>query len=271
MAGIPTNSPGESRPETAVSNLPKLQGKIRFDNVRFRYRVDGSDVLHGISFEMKENKIYGLVGRSGSGKSTISKLVQRLYIPQSGKITIDGLDISLIQPQLLRRQIGVVLQENFMFNGTVAENISIHCPEVTIERIMEISKIAGAHDFIMDLDEGYDTIIGEKGVALSGGQKQRIAIARAIINNPRILIFDEATSALDYESESVIQNNLKEICKGRTVLIIAHRLSTLASADEILVIDRGELVEAGSPNKLLASNGLYAHLYNSQMRGEVES
>lgn len=265
------NSPGESRPETAVSNLPKLQGKIRFDNVRFRYRVDGSDVLHGISFEMKENKIYGLVGRSGSGKSTISKLVQRLYIPQSGKITIDGLDISLIQPQLLRRQIGVVLQENFMFNGTVAENISIHCPEVTIERIMEISKIAGAHDFIMDLDEGYDTIIGEKGVALSGGQKQRIAIARAIINNPRILIFDEATSALDYESESVIQNNLKEICKGRTVLIIAHRLSTLASADEILVIDRGELVEAGSQNKLLASNGLYAHLYNSQMRGEVES
>lgn len=265
------NSPSESKSDNFISNLPTLQGRIRFDNVRFRYRIDGSDVLHGISFEMKENKIYGLVGRSGSGKSTISKLIQRLYIPQSGKITIDGLDISMIQPQMLRRQIGVVLQENFMFNGTVAENIAIHCPDAGIERIMEISKIAGAHDFIMELGEGYDTIIGEKGVSLSGGQKQRIAIARAIINNPRILIFDEATSALDYESESIIQNNLKDICKDRTVLIIAHRLSTLASADEILVIDRGELVESGTPERLLASNGLYAHLYNSQMRGEVES
>lgn len=264
------NSPSESKSETAITNLPALNGRIRFENVRFRYRVDGSDVLHGISFELKENKVYGLVGRSGSGKSTISKLVQRLYIPQSGKITIDGLDISLIKPQLLRQQIGVVLQENFMFNGTVAENISIHCPQVSIERIIEISKIAGAHDFIMELDEGYDTVIGEKGVSLSGGQKQRIAIARAIINNPRILIFDEATSALDYESESIIQNNLKEICKGRTVLIIAHRLSTLASADEILVIDKGELVESGPQDVLLAGNGLYAYLYNSQKRGEVE-
>ncbi len=240
------NSPVEIKSGNTISNLPKLQGRIRFENVRFRYRVDGSDVLHGISFELKENRIYGLVGRSGSGKSTISKLVQRLYIPQSGKITIDGLDVSLIAPQILRKQIGVVLQENFMFNGTVAENISIHCPTCTIEQIMEAAKVAGAHDFIMELDEGYDTIIGEKGVALSGGQKQRIAIARAIINNPRILIFDEATSALDYESESIIQNNLKDICKGRTVLIIAHRLSTLASADEILVIDKGELIEAGS-------------------------
>lgn len=264
------NSPIEIKSGNTVSDLPKLQGRIRFENVRFRYRVDGSDVLHGISFEMKENRIYGLVGRSGSGKSTISKLVQRLYIPQSGKITIDGLDISLIAPQMLRRQIGVVLQENFMFNGTVAENISIHCPASSMEQIMETAKIAGAHDFIMELDEGYDTIIGEKGVALSGGQKQRIAIARAIINNPRILIFDEATSALDYESESIIQNNLKDICKGRTVLIIAHRLSTLASADEILVIDRGELVESGSPEKLMAMNGLYAYLYNRQQRGEVE-
>ena len=265
------NSPVEIKNGNAVANLPKLQGRIRFENVRFRYRVDGSDVLHGISFEMKENRIYGLVGRSGSGKSTISKLVQRLYIPQSGKITIDGLDISLIAPQILRRQIGVVLQENFMFNGTVAENISIHCLGASIEQIMEVAKIAGAHDFIMELDEGYDTIIGEKGVALSGGQKQRIAIARAIIHNPRILIFDEATSALDYESESIIQNNLKDICKGRTVLIIAHRLSTLSSADEIIVIDRGELVEKGSPDKLMAMNGLYAYLYNQQKRGEVEA
>ena len=263
------NSPTEVKSGNKISEIPKLKGRIRFDSVRFRYRMDGSDVLHGISFEMKENKIYGLVGRSGSGKSTISKLIQRLYIPQAGKITIDGMDISLIDPKLLRSQIGVVLQENFMFNGSVASNISIHCPNATMEQIIEAAKTAGAHDFIMELDEGYDTVIGEKGVSLSGGQKQRVAIARAIINNPRILIFDEATSALDYESESIIQNNLKEICKDRTVLIIAHRLSTLASADEILVIDRGSLVEFGPQKKLLESGGLYAHLYNSQARGEV--
>ncbi|MBO4609532.1 MAG: type I secretion system permease/ATPase [Lachnospiraceae bacterium] len=263
------NSPTELKSENTITSVPRIQGRIRFDNVRFRYRMDGSDVLHGISFELKENMIYGLVGRSGSGKSTISKLIQRLYIPQAGKITIDGMDVSLLPPALLRSQIGVVLQENFMFNGTVADNISIHCPECSIEKVMEAAKTAGAHDFIMELDEGYDTIIGEKGVALSGGQKQRIAIARAIIDDPRILIFDEATSALDYESESIIQNNLKEICKDRTVLIIAHRLSTLSSADEILVIDRGNLIESGCQEHLLELGGLYAHLYNSQAKGEV--
>ena len=264
------NSPVERRNQNSIQRLPKLKGQIRFENVRFRYRMDGSDVLHGISFQLKENKIYGLVGRSGSGKSTISKLIQRLYIPQSGRITIDGLDLSLIDPCMLRRQIGVVLQENFMFNGTVAENISIHCPNASMEKIMETAEIAGAHDFIMELDEGYDTIIGEKGISLSGGQKQRIAIARAIINNPRILIFDEATSALDYESESIIQKNLKNICKNRTVLIIAHRLSTLASADEIIVIDRGDIMESGNHWELMKKDGLYAYLYNQQKRGEVE-
>ena len=263
------NSPTEIKSGNKITEMPPLKGNIRFDNVRFRYRMDGSDVLHGISFEMKENRIYGLVGRSGSGKSTISKLIQRLYIPQAGKITVDGMDVSLIDPKLLRTQIGVVLQENFMFNGSVAANISIHCPGASMEQIIEAAKTAGAHNFIMELDEGYDTIIGEKGVSLSGGQKQRVAIARAIINNPRILIFDEATSALDYESESIIQNNLKEICKDRTVLIIAHRLSTLASADEILVIDRGTLVESGPQDVLLSSGGLYSHLYNSQAKGEV--
>lgn len=264
------NAPVERKSDNAIQTLPTLKGRIKFENVRFRYRMDASDVLHGISFEIEENKVIGLVGRSGSGKSTISKLVQRLYIPQSGRISIDGMDVSLMDPQMLRRQIGVVLQENFMFNGTVAENISIHCPNVTIDWIMETAKIAGAHDFIMELEEGYDTIIGEKGVSLSGGQKQRIAIARAIINNPRILIFDEATSALDYESESIIQRNLKDICKNRTVLIIAHRLSTLAAADEIMVIDRGELKESGSHEELMKQDGLYAYLYNQQLRGEVE-
>lgn len=264
------NSPMELKNDNVIHRLPELKGRIKFDNVRFRYRVDGSDVLHNISFEIKENKIYGLVGRSGSGKSTISKLIQRLYIAQSGRITIDGMDIALLPPQLLRRQIGVVLQENFMFNGTVAENISIHCPNTPIEQIIETAKVAGAHDFIMELDEGYNTVIGEKGVSLSGGQKQRIAIARAIINNPRILIFDEATSALDYESESIIQKNLKDICKGRTVLIIAHRLSTLSLADEIMVIDKGELKESGSHADLMKQEGLYAYLYNKQQRGDVD-
>ena len=157
-----------------------------------------------------------------------------------------------------------------MFNGTVADNISIHCPEASMEKIIETAKLAGAHDFIMELEQGYDTVIGEQGVSLSGGQKQRVAIARAIINNPRILIFDEATSALDYESESIIQRNLKDICKNRTVLIIAHRLSTLSAADEIMVIDRGELKERGNHEALMRRNGLYAYLYRQQLRGDTE-
>ncbi|MCM1081867.1 MAG: type I secretion system permease/ATPase [Clostridium sp.] len=264
------NSPVESMSDNTLQEVPSLGGKIRFENVRFRYKMDAADVLHGISLEIKENSITGLVGRSGSGKSTISKLIQRLYIPQSGRISIDGMDVSLMPPQTLRRQIGVVLQENFMFNGTVAENISIHCPEASVEKIIETAKLAGAHDFIMELEQGYDTVIGEQGVSLSGGQKQRVAIARAIINNPRILIFDEATSALDYESESIIQRNLKDICKNRTVLIIAHRLSTLSAADEIMVIDRGELKERGNHEILMRRNGLYAYLYRQQLRGDTE-
>lgn len=264
------NSPIELNDNGKQKSLPEIKGNIRFEKVRFRYRVDAADVIHDMSFHIKENQIVGIVGRSGSGKSTISKLVQRLYIPQSGKITVDGMDLALMNPKQLREHIGVVLQENFMFNGTVAENIAIHCPEKTIDEVMEAARIAGAHDFIMELQEGYNTVIGEKGVSLSGGQKQRVAIARAIINNPKILIFDEATSALDYESESIIQNNLKDICKGRTVLIIAHRLSTLRYADEIMVVDRGEIIEKGSHDVLMQKNGLYSYLYNQQLRGDVE-
>ncbi len=264
------NSPVEQMNKDTVNALSNMEGKIRFEKVWFRYRADTADVLKDLSFEIPSGRIVGLVGRSGSGKSTISKLVQRLYIPQNGKISVDGMDLSVINPVALRSKIGVVLQENFMFNGSVADNISIHCPGKDMEDIINAAKIAGAHDFIMELTEGYDTIIGEKGVSLSGGQKQRVAIARAIINNPRILIFDEATSALDYESEAIIQNNMRDICKGRTVLIIAHRLSTLKIADEIMVIDRGEIIERGSHDELLSINGLYSYLYNQQLRGEVE-
>ena len=264
------HSPMERIGKNTVGNLPTLQGKIRFEKVWFRYRADAADVLKDISFEIPEGKIVGLVGRSGSGKSTISKLIQRLYLPQSGKIAVDGMDLSVMDPIQLRNRIGVVLQENFMFNGTVSENISIHCGMKSMDEIIRAAKVAGAHDFIMELQEGYDTIIGEKGVQLSGGQKQRIAIARAIIHNPKILIFDEATSALDYESEAIIQGNMKEICRGRTVLIIAHRLSTLRIADEIMVMDKGQIVESGTHAELMEHKGLYAHLYEMQLRGETD-
>ena len=255
---------------TNQTAMPKINGKIVFDKVHFRYNPQGGEVIKGMSFEIEPGTIVGVVGRSGSGKSTISKLIQRLYIPEGGKISIDGMDISLVNPAMLRKQIGVVLQENFMFNGTVAENISIHCPTASMDQIIHCAKIAGAHDFILELPNGYNTIIGEKGMGLSGGQKQRVAIARAILANPRILIFDEATSALDYESESIIQNNLKEICKGRTVLIIAHRLSTLKDAQKIMVIDKGSLAEYDTHENLMGQKGLYCHLYNQQQRGDVD-
>lgn len=259
-------------PEPAVDTdklaMPAIKGNIVFEKVRFRYRPDAPEALRNISFRIPAGQMIGIVGRSGSGKSTISKLIQRLYIPEGGKITVDGLDISVADPVWLRKQIGVVLQENFMFSGTVAENIAIHCPGANMERIMNAAKIAGAHEFIMELQEGYQTMIGEQGVGLSGGQKQRIAIARAIISNPRILILDEATSALDYESESIIQQNLKQICQGRTVLIIAHRLSTLKDVNAIMVVDKGELVEYDTPERLLERKGLYYYLHMKQLKGE---
>ena len=264
------NSPVEASVNSALQTLPRLEGNIRFDKVRFRYRIDASEVIKDMSFDIEAGRIIGVVGRSGSGKSTISKLIQRLYIPESGKILIDGMDIAMINPKQLRRQIGVVLQENFVFNGTVRENISIHMPGASVEQVIQAAKTAGAYDFIMGLPNGFDTIIGEKGVGLSGGQKQRIAIARAILANPRILIFDEATSALDYESESIIQNNLKDICKGRTVIIIAHRLSTLKDAHKIMVVDSGNLVEYDTHNKLMENKGIYYSLYCKQLRGEID-
>lgn len=257
-----------TKPEPTMDNsktrLPSIRGDIRFDKVSFRYRIDGAEVIKNMSFGIRPNTVVGIVGRSGSGKSTISKLIQRLYIPESGKILIDGVDLSLADPNWLRTQIGVVLQENFLFNASVRDNIALQNPAAGMDEIIRAAKIAGAHEFILELSEGYDTMVGEKGTGLSGGQKQRIAIARALLTNPKILIFDEATSALDYESESIIQQNLKEICKGRTVLIIAHRLSTLKDADLIMVIERGQLAEYGSKEKLIEAKGLYYHLLSQQ-------
>lgn len=258
------NSKPEPRPESSNLRLPDVKGLIRFEKVRFRYEVDGADVIRDMSFVVPANTVVGIVGRSGSGKSTISKLIQRLYLPESGKITIDGVDIATVDPVWLRRQIGVVLQENFLFITSVRENIALHNQAASMEEIVTAAKIAGAHEFISELANGYDTIVGEKGIGLSGGQKQRIAIARALLCNPKILIFDEATSALDYESESIIQKNLKDICRGRTVLIIAHRLSTLRDADAIMVVEKGRIAEYGPKQKLVEAKGLFWHLLKQQ-------
>ena len=261
-------NPTESTNSSSNLELPNIQGKITFENVMFRYKIDQPPVIKKISFNIPPGKVIGIIGRSGSGKSTISKLVQRLYIPEEGKIYVDNIDISTVNPFWLRRQIGVVLQENFLFSGTVKENIAINKPNADFKEILKVAQIAGAHEFIVKLQKGYDTVIGEKGVGLSGGQKQRLAIARALLTNPKILIFDEATSALDYESEAIIQENLKEICRGRTVLIIAHRLSTINNADYIMSVDKGNIIEYGEPKELLKNrNSFYRYLMEKQ-RGD---
>lgn len=249
----------------AATPLPIIQGKIEFDQVIFRYRPDSSEILRGINLLIQPGQVIGIVGRSGSGKSTLTRLLQRLYVPERGRVLIDGIDLALVNVSSLRRQIGVVLQDNMLFNRSIRENIALIDPGTPLEIVMKVAKMAGAHDFILELPEGYDTVVGEHGASLSGGQKQRIAIARALIGNPRILIFDEATSALDYESESIIQKNMKLICKGRTVIIIAHRLSAVREANRIVVMDKGQIVEQGSHQELLSlNNGHYKKLYQLQ-------
>jgi subfamily B ATP-binding cassette protein HlyB/CyaB len=245
--------------------LPPLAGRIEFDQVVFRYRPDAPEVLRGIDLAIQPGEVIGIVGRSGSGKSTLAKLAQRLYLPERGRVLVDGIDLAMADSGSLRRQIGVVLQENMLFNRSIRDNIALADPGLPIEAVMAAAKLAGAHEFILELTEGYDTLVGEHGSTLSGGQRQRIAIARALIGNPRILIFDEATSALDYESERIIQNNMKAICQGRTVIIIAHRLSAVRDANRIVVLDRGQIVEQGSHAELLRHEaGHYSRLHRMQ-------
>lgn len=256
------------RNETAgnKSSLPPIKGRIGFDQVIFRYQPDGSEVLRGISLDIRPGEVIGIVGRSGSGKSTLTKLVQRLYVPERGRVLIDGLDLALADVSSLRRQIGVVLQENVLFNRSIRDNIALTDPGAPLPQVIAAAQLAGAHEFILELPEAYDTVVGEHGSTLSGGQRQRIAIARALLANPRILILDEATSALDYESERIIQQNMKAICQNRTVIIIAHRLSAVRDANRIIVLDKGRIIEQGSHVELLKhQNGHYAHLHRLQM------
>lgn len=247
------------------TTLPQVRGQVRFEAVTFRYRSDGPEVVRKLSLSVESGQVIGIVGRSGSGKSTIAKLLQRLYVPDRGRVLVDGVDLAQVDPAWLRRHVGVVLQDNFLFNGSVRSNIALTDPGLAMEQVIHAAKLAGAHDFILELGDGYDTLIGEHGCTLSGGQRQRIAMARALVANPRILVFDEATSALDYESEAVIQQNMAQICQGRTVFIIAHRLSTVRPAHRIYVVERGEILEQGSHEELLRVGGFYARLHAHQI------
>jgi subfamily B ATP-binding cassette protein HlyB/CyaB len=258
------NTPAEPTYSAGRAALPAIRGDVTFEHVSFRYRIDGPEILRDVSFSVPAGQIVGIVGPSGSGKSTLAKLVQRLYVPESGRVLVDGVDLGMVEIAWLRRQIGVVLQENVLFNRTVRENIALADPGMPMQRIIAAAELAGAHDFILELPEGYDTMVGERGSTLSGGQRQRIAIARALLNDPRILIFDEATSALDYESERIIQTNMERISQNRTVLIIAHRLSTVRRCDRIITIERGRLVEDGTHDELIVTGGRYASLHRIQ-------
>ncbi len=244
--------------------LPDVKGSIHFEHVGFRYKADGPEILHDIDINIPAGQVVGIVGPSGSGKSTFAKLVQRLYVPEDGRVLVDGVDLAMIDVSWLRRQIGVVLQENVLFNRSIRDNIALANPGMPIERVIAAAKLAGAHDFILELPDGYDSHVDERGVNFSGGQRQRIAIARALVSNPRILIFDEATSSLDYESEQIIQNNMRQIVQGRTVLIVAHRLSAVRHCHRIITMERGRLIEDGTHDELIRTDGRYASLWRIQ-------
>ena len=257
-----------SRPELLQGECPKTMfGALEFQSVSFSYDVEKEPAVKDVSFQVMAGQRIGIVGPSGSGKSTVTKLVEQLYLPGEGQILIDGQPGQRIDRRWLRSNIGVVQQENILFKGSIRENISFSRPGASIDDVIRAATVAGAHDFIVELPNGYDTQVGEQGANLSGGQKQRIAIARALLNNPKIIIFDEATSALDYKTERIVMNNLDSIAKGRTMLIIAHRLSTVVKCDKILVMERGRLVEEGSHQQLMEKKGLYYSLYRQQEVG----
>ncbi len=255
------DAPKEPMQITTKTELPALKGTIQFENVSFQYEENNQNVLSDISFSVTPGEVIGVVGSTGSGKTTLIKLLQRLYVPGSGRILIDGIDIATVDGSWLRRQIGVVAQDFVLFNRTVRENITMGDPRVTDAQVIEVAQQVGAHEMIMQLPGGYDTELYERGRGLSTGQRQSIAMVRALVKNPAILILDEATSALDYESEQNFQKNFHKICEGRTVFVVAHRLSTVRHANRILTIEKGGLVEDDSPQALLERGGRFANLH----------
>jgi ATP-binding cassette, subfamily B, multidrug efflux pump len=249
--------------------ITKLRGEVEFQNVTLRYSEDSKDALYNISFKAHQGKVIGLIGSTGSGKTSMTQLMTRFYEPVNGEVFIDGLSVSEYSLQSLRRNIGFVLQESFLFSSSIKANISYGNPDATMEQIIDAAKRAQAHDFIMELPDGYETILGERGMGLSGGQKQRIAIARAICVDPSILVLDDATSAVDMETEFKIQKALVEVMKNRTTFIIAHRISSLKHADEILVLEDGRIVERGVHSKLVNNQGLYQRIYEIQYKDQL--
>ncbi|CAI8244344.1 MAG: Toxin RTX-I translocation ATP-binding protein [Marinobacterium sp. xm-d-530] len=263
------NTPSEAHFQASQASLPSLQGSITFQHVSFRYSPNSPSVLNRINLVIHAGESIGIVGTSGSGKSTLTKLIQRTYLPNQGKVLVDGIDLAQVNTDWLRSNISVVPQESFLFNKSVRDNIAIRTPGESMENIVKAAKLAGAHEFITELPAAYDTIVGERGSNLSGGQRQRIAIARALINNPKILIFDEATSALDYVSEEKIRQQMSRICKGRTVITVAHRLNTVRHCDRILVLEQGELAESGTHQELMNVNGRYAAMIRLQSADQL--
>jgi ABC-type multidrug transport system fused ATPase/permease subunit len=259
----------EDQEDAARQPLGDIRGQVKFEDVNFEYNP-GTPVLKQVSFEAPAGSTTALVGSSGSGKSTLISLVMAFNRPQSGRVLVDGTDLNDVKLRDFRAHLGVVLQDNFLFDGTLAENIAFARPHATRDEIIAVSRIAHCDEFIQEFEKGYDTVVGERGVRLSGGQRQRVAIARAILANPRVLILDEATSSLDSESEMLIQDGLRSLRQGRTTFVIAHRLSTIRSADQILVLEHGEIVERGSHEQLMALNGRYRQLYDKQYRFEKD-
>lgn len=264
------DTPPEIQDQPGAAELASVEGRVRFEDVSFQYR-DDQPVLRGVSFSASSGETVALVGHSGGGKTTISKLVPRFYDPDGGRVLVDGHDVRGVTVASLRRQIAVVFQESFLFNGTIRENIAYGRPEAGDDEVLAAARAANVHPFVQELPDGYDTVIGERGIRLSGGQRQRVAIARALLKEPRILILDEATSSVDSETELLIQQALERLLRGRTSIVIAHRLSTIQHADQILVVEDGQIAERGKHQDLLALGGVYSTLYHAQYEGKASA